>query len=145
MMNAGITISNLLQLILLISIAINEPTIIKTGAVTSSVMTESKGEKNSVIKKQMETIIEVNPVRPPTAIPAVDSTNKAVVDVPKIAPSTPDVESATRAFPALVILLSFIKPVLLATAINAPAVSKKATIKNVKITAMISGEKISSR
>src|SRR3954471_6148870 len=95
----GITISSLLQSILLISIAINAPTIINAGAVTSNVITARIGEKNKAIVKQAAIMTDVKPVLPPTAIPAEDSTLVAGVDVPNIAPIAPAVESASNALP----------------------------------------------
>ncbi len=53
---------------------------------------------------------DVNPVRPPTATPAEDSTLVAGVDVPNIAPTTPADESASSALPMFGILLFFIIP-----------------------------------
>ena len=96
----GMTISSRFQLICLTSVAINAPTIISAGAVTSGVITDKMGEKNKAMEKQMAITIDVNPVLPPTATPAEDSTNDAVVEVPNIAPATPDAESARRALPA---------------------------------------------
>lgn len=125
----GMTMVKLLQLILLISVAIRAPTIIRAGAVTSGVTMDKIGEKNKETVKQADITMAVKPVLPPTAIPAEDSTNEAVVDVPKTEPAMVDMESARSAFPALGIWLSFISPAWLAMAINAPAVSKKATNK----------------
>ncbi len=142
--NEGIITARLLQLILLISVAINAPTIMSAGAVTSGVMTDRIGEKSIATPKHAAMITEVKPVRPPTAMPADDSTKDAVVEVPSTAPATADPASASSARPALGILLSFIRPAWLATAISAPAVSKKATNKNVKMTARTSGEDISN-
>src|SRR5699024_11420825 len=93
----GITISSLLQFILLICIAINAPTIINAGAVISVVMTARIGEKNKAIAKQVAIITDVKPVLPPTAIPAEDSTLVAGVDVPSIAPATLAEQSASNA------------------------------------------------
>src|SRR4051812_18200682 len=104
------TISNLVQFILLISIAINAPTIINAAAVTSTEITATSGEKNKAITKQAAITTDVKPVLPPTAIPAEDSTLVAGVDVPKIAPITPAAESASNPAPIFGILLSFIIP-----------------------------------
>lgn len=141
----GMTMAKLLQLILLISVAINAPTMIRAGAVTSGVTIDSTGEKNKEIIKHAEMTMEVKPVRPPAAIPEDDSTIEAVVDVPSTAPITVDIESARSAFPPLGIWLFFIKPAWLAMAMSAPAVSKKATNKKVKITTSTFGEKMSSK
>ncbi len=53
-MKDGITISNLLQFISLISIAINAPTIINAGAVTSAVITARTGENNKEIANRQQ-------------------------------------------------------------------------------------------
>src|SRR5699024_203425 len=105
---------------------ISTPTIISAGAVTSSVTTCNKGEKNSASKKNPAVTTDVNPVRPPTPTPEVDSTKEVVVDVPTIAPATVAAESANNASPA-------------------PAVSKKSTNKHVNITTSISKVNISPK
>ena len=64
--NGGITISNFVQSIRLISIAIIAPTIINAADVTSTEITLTSGEKNKAAAKQAE-----------------DSTLVAGVDVPK--------------------------------------------------------------
>src|SRR5690606_36087224 len=128
---AGMATSGRCQLIFLIPLAIKAPTIISAGAVTADVITESSGEKNRETANKAAIIIEVNPVLPPAAIPALDSTIAAVVDVPSTAPTVAADESASSARPALGILFSFIKPAWEAIAINEPAVSKKATNRNV--------------
>src|SRR5699024_3473401 len=134
----GITISNLLQSILLICIAIIEPTIIRAGAVISVVITARMGEKNKAIAKQAAIITDVKPVLPPTAIPAEDSTLVAGVDVPSIDSVSLAIESSSIALPVFVMVLFFMNPGWLESTIKAPAVSKKATNKNVKITVMSS-------
>ncbi len=108
--NEGMTISNFVQFILLISDAINAPTMINAADVTSTDITETSGEKNKAITKQAAITTDVKPVLPPTAIPAEDSTLVAGVDVPKIAPITPAVESASNPFPIFGISLFFIIP-----------------------------------
>src|SRR5690625_3974059 len=128
--NAGTAISNLSQSMFLSEVDINTPTIINAGAVTSSVITPKRGEKNSANKKSPPVTTEANPVRPPTPTPAVDSTKDVVVDVPNTAPATVAVESANKAFPARGSLFSFINPACDATATRVPAVSKKSTNKN---------------
>src|SRR5690625_873316 len=89
---------------------INTPTIINAGAVTSDVTTLSSGEKNNASKKNPAATTAVNPVRPPTPTPAVDSTYEVVVDVPTTAPVTVAAESANKALPARGNLLSFMSP-----------------------------------
>lgn len=141
----GTAIASSLQRILPIFITMNAPTMISADEVISGVTISNSGEKNKEMIKQIAITTEVNPVRPPTAIPALDSTNAAVVDVPKMEPAMVDKESAKSALPAFGISLFFINPAWLAIPINAPAVSKKATNKNVKITANNSGEKMVCR
>ena len=127
------------------NIAINAPTIINAADVTSTEITLTSGEKNKAIAKHAAITTDVKPVLPPTAMPADDSTLVAGVDVPKIAPITPAAESASNPLPMFGILLSFIIPAWLAKPINAPAVSKKATIKNVKMTVNVCALKMSSK
>src|SRR5690625_4619406 len=114
--NAGTAISNLSHSIFFSEADIKTPTIINAGAVTSEVTTLSNGEKNRANKKKPAATTAVNPDRPPTPTPAVDSTYEVVVDVPTIAPVTVAAESANKAFPARGNLLSFIKPAWEATA-----------------------------
>src|SRR5690625_2029234 len=118
---------------------------IKAGAVTSDVTTLNNGEKNNANKKNPAATTAVNPDRPPTPTPAVDSTYAVVVDVPTTAPVTVAAESANNARPARGNLLSFINPACEATATKVPAVSKKSTNKNVKITTSICKVKISPK
>src|SRR5699024_678499 len=87
----------------------------------------------SASKKNPAVTTDVNPVRPPTPTPEVDSTKEVVVDVPTIAPATVAAESANNALPARGSLLSFIKPDCLATATSVPAVSKESRNKNINI------------
>ncbi|SIC67474.1 Uncharacterised protein [Mycobacteroides abscessus subsp. abscessus] len=136
---AGMAISSLVQSISRTSDAIRAPTMIRAGEVTSAVMTPSSGEKNKAMAKHPEMMTEVNPVLPPAAIPELDSIMDAVVEVPRTEPTTVEAESARSARPAFGISLFFISPAWLAMAIRAPAVSKKATNRNVKMTASISG------
>ncbi len=68
--------------------AINTPTIINAGAVTCEVTTDSNGEKNKPNKKKIPVVIAVIPERPPTAIPADDSTNAPTGEVPNKEPAT---------------------------------------------------------
>src|SRR5699024_1826626 len=124
---------------------IRTPTIINAGAVTSGVTTFNNGEKNNASMKKPAATTAVNPDRPPTPTPAVDSTYAVVVDVPTTAPVTVAAESANKALPARGNLLFFIRPAWLATATNVPAVSKKSTNKNVKITTSICTVKMSTK
>src|SRR5690554_6098985 len=99
-MKAGTATSNSFHLIFPKADAIRTPTIIKAGAVTEDVTTESNGEKNNATKNNKPVTIDANPVRPPAATPLEDSTYEVVVDVPKIAPIAVALESASNARPA---------------------------------------------
>src|SRR5699024_10158646 len=142
---AGTAISNRSHSISFNDFDIKTPTIINAGAVTSGVITASKGEKNNANKKNPAVTTEANPVRPPTATPDVDSTKEVVVDVPTTDPTTVAAESENNARPARGNLLSFISPACVATATSVPAVSKKSTNKNVKITTSICRVSISPK
>src|SRR5699024_4910204 len=85
----------------------------------------------------------VNPERPPTAIPAEDSTYAPTGEVPKIEPANMAVESEIKALPTSGILLFFIKPPCCAKPTNVPAVSKNVTNKNVSTTTTSCKELIS--
>src|SRR5690625_3792153 len=127
------------------AVDIKIPTIMSAGAVTSTVIIDSNGEKKSASKKKPAVTIDANPVRPPTATPEVDSTKDVVVDVPTTEPTTVAAESAKSARPARGNLLFFIKPACVATATSVPAVSKKSTNKNVKMTTSICNVKTSPK
>src|SRR5699024_9633977 len=142
---AGTAISNRSHSISFNDFDIKTPTIINAGAVTSGVITASKGEKNKANKKNPAVTTEAKPVRPPTATPEDDSTNEVVVDVPTTEPTTVAAESANKARPARGNLLSFINPACVATATSVPAVSKKSTNKKVKIMTIICMVKISPK
>jgi hypothetical protein len=132
--NAGTAISNFSQSILPKDETINTPTTINAGAVTADVTTLNNGKKNSDSKKNKPVTTAAKPERAPAATPDEDSTNEVTVDVPKIEPAIVAIESETKALPARGNLLSFTKPAWFATAIKVPALSKKSTNKNVKIT-----------
>ena len=83
---------------------------IKAGAVTWLVKTPSNGLKIIEIKKKIATKTAVKPVRPPTAIPALDSTKAPTGEVPRIEPTAIALESAAKALPTRGILLFFMKP-----------------------------------
>lgn len=72
-MKAAKEVSNSDQSMLAIDFIMNEPTMIKIGAVTCDVTTASKGEKNKLKTNMMATTTAVKPVRPPAAIPVDDS------------------------------------------------------------------------
>src|SRR5699024_684532 len=134
---AGTAISNRSHAIFFNDEDIKIPTMTKAGVVTSEVTTLNSGEKNNARMKNPAATTAVNPERPPAPTPAVDSIYDVVVDVPNIDPVTVAAESANNAFPARGNLLFFIKPACVATATSVPAVSKKSTNKNVKMTRSI--------
>ena len=76
----------------------------------------------------------VKPERPPTAIPAEDSTKAPIGDVPSKEPATIVVESAIRALPIRGILLFLTKPACSANPTKVPVVSKKVTSRKVNTT-----------
>jgi len=130
----GTAISNLVQSIFPNEETIKIPTTTSAGVVTADVTTSNNGKKNKESKKNPAVTIAAKPERAPAATPADDSTKEVVVDVPKIEPTIEAIESANNALPALGNLLSFINPAWFATATNVPALSKKSTNRNVKIT-----------
>ena len=93
------------------------------------------GAKNIEIKNRIAVMTALNPVLPPAATPAEDSTKVVVVEVPRTAPAVVAMESASRAgliFGSLPSLSSMFA--LLQTPIKVPSVSKMSTNKNEKIT-----------
>ena len=73
-------------------------------------VTDKSGEKNRPNKKKIPVVTAVSPERPPTAIPAEDSTYAPTGEVPSNDPANIAVESDANAFPTRGILLSFMKP-----------------------------------
>ena len=69
----------------------------KAGAVASGGTIPKTGDRNIAKMKQTAVDTEVIPVRPPAPIPAADSTNVVVFDVPKIAPMIVPIESPNNA------------------------------------------------
>src|SRR5690606_7751105 len=136
--NTGMAYSILLQSTSPSPRAINTPTMISAGAVTAGVTTPSSGEKNRASRNSTDVATDVNPVRPPAATPADDSTYAVVVDVPSTAPPIAATESDTNAARALGSLPSRSRPAWPAMAISVPDVSKKSTNIIVKITTSIS-------
>ncbi len=122
------------------------PTIISAGAVTSTVITASNGEKNNASKKNPAVTTEANPDLPPTPTPAVDSTNDVVVDVPTIEPTTVADASANNALPARgnISYLSLVLPVSQQQRAFL-LYQRNSTNKNVKMTTSISNVKISPK
>lgn len=80
------------------------------GAVTWEVTTVSNGEKKIPKMNIIPVITTVKPDRPPTAIPAEDSTNAPTGEVPNNEPVSMAVESDIKALPTRGILLSFMNP-----------------------------------
>src|SRR5699024_5778483 len=111
---------------------IKHPTIISTGAVIAgrSAITLTIGLKKIDKTNRLAIIIEVKPVRPPTATPEVDSTYALDGLVPNIEPTVVAVASASNAPLALGITPFFINPACSATPIIVPVVSKIVTSKN---------------
>ena len=104
-------------------LTIKIPTAIKAGAVTALVTIDNNGDKKIDKMNKIPVTTAVKPVRPPTAIPAVDSTNDVTVDVPNAAPATVPTASTNNAFSASTNSpFSSIKPASPPTEINVPAV-----------------------
>src|SRR5690625_7346897 len=99
--NASTAISNLSQSMFLRDEAINTPTIINAGDVTSGVMTLKRGENKIASKNKAAVTTDANPVRPPASTPAVDSRKDVVVDGPTVAARTVAAESDNNARRAL--------------------------------------------
>src|SRR5699024_6576637 len=109
--NAGNASSNVFQSILANPSIINEPTIIRTGAVIASIsaITEIISEKNIDRSNTPATTNEVKPVLPPAVTPDVDSTYAVDGLVPNMEPTVVAVASAINAAFARGNLPSFIK------------------------------------
>ena len=95
------------------------------------------GAKNMESRNRIPVVRAVRPVFPPAAIPADDSTNVVVVDVPRTAPAVVATASAMRAgliegsLPSL-----SISPAFVLTPMRVPRVSKRSTKRNANITTM---------
>ena len=74
-----------------------EPTKIKAGPVDHGGKLAKMGEKKMEMKKPKATVIAVKPVRPPSAMPAPDSTKAVQEDVPKQEPIETAQASAKKA------------------------------------------------
>ena len=116
--------------------AIMIPTTTNAGAVTAFVtVLNTSGDKKIDNKNKIPVVQAVRPVLPPTPTPEVDSTKLVTVLVPTIEPNTVPIASASKACSAFSNSpFSFTKPIRLPIATNVPAVSKKSTNKNEKIT-----------
>ena len=66
---------------------INKPTTINTGAVAATGMTISNGAKKRDAINKPAIVSAVKPVRPPSAMPAADSTATICGDVPTALPT----------------------------------------------------------
>ena len=105
----------------------------RAGPVAKAGMLCANGAKIKQAKNSTATVTAVNPVFPPSLIPAPDSIYDVVFDVPNNAPTVVAVESANNALsiPSTSPFL-FTLPVKFATEVSVPAVSKKSTNKNAK-------------
>ena len=88
------------------SISLNEeviitPTATRAGAVAANGTALTKVARKADTAKQMATITEVSPVRPPAPIPEALSTKVVVFEVPNSAPIEVAVASANRALSSL--------------------------------------------
>lgn len=74
-----------------------DPTTIRAGPVAHGGKLAKMGEKKMEMKKPNATVKAVIPVRPPSAIPAPDSTKAVQGELPKQAPTMMLVASAMKA------------------------------------------------
>lgn len=93
-MNAGTASVISSQLIFFRVLIIRTPTKINAGAVAADGIVMASGEKNNIQSMRMATTTDVNPVLPPSAIPALLSIYVVTVDVPNIAPTDVPIASA---------------------------------------------------
>ena len=120
-------------------LAIITPTNISTGAVACVGIDVNIGAKNNASKNINPVVIAVNPVLPPSPIPAALSTYDVTVDVPSNAPTVVAIESESSAcltlgnFPSSSNILPFD-----ATPTKHPTVVNKSINKNVSTTINIS-------
>ena len=114
---------------------IKKPTMIKAGAVAKAGIVRNNGVRNKATKNKMPVTTLVKPVRPPSVIPAEDSTKVVIVEVPKTAPIVVPTASANRtplmpgSFPSLSSIFA-----LDAQPMTVPKVSKISTKRNAKHT-----------
>ena len=94
--NAGIAFVKSLKSILLNDSAIITPTIINTADVACVGIATNNGAKNKDSKNNTPVVIAVNPVFPPSPIPAALSINAVTVDVPIKAPKRNDNKNPGR-------------------------------------------------
>ena len=135
-MNPGIASVKSAKSIFEIDFTIIKPTTIKAGAVAKDGIAKKIGDKIIDIKNNNPVVIAVKPVLPPEATPEALSTKVVVVDVPKIAPATVAIASASKApfirgnLPSSSILASVDTP------ISVPSVSNISTNKKENIITM---------
>ena len=91
--NAGIALVKSSKSIFVSELAIITPTNISTGAVACVGIDVNIGAKNNASKNINPVVIAVNPVLPPSPIPAALSTYDVTVDVPSNAPTVVAIES----------------------------------------------------
>ena len=77
---------------------IKNPTKIKAGAVAKPGIAVKIGAKKMEIRNKSPVTTDDNPVRPPAATPAEDSTYVVVVEVPMIAPAEVAIASVEAVF-----------------------------------------------
>ena len=111
---------------------IKYPTKINAGAVAAAGIKAKIGFKNNAMRNKIPVVTEARPVFAPAATPEVDSTNEVTVEVPRQAPATVPIESASKAPLQLIIFpsLSF-KLACSATPIKVPSVSNISVKRNV--------------
>ena len=114
---------------------IKNPTKINAGAVAALGIRANNGVKKRASKNKTAVTTEERPVRAPAATPDEDSTKDVTVDVPRQAPATVPIESASKAPLALGIFPSSSTSLACSvTPIRVPIVSNKSVNKNVKNT-----------
>ena len=90
-------------------------------------------------RKRIPTTTAINPVRPPTATPEALSMKLVVLEVPRTAPMTVALLSASSAFFRFGILPSRTRPPRSVTPMRVPAVSKRSTKKKAKMMLYMAG------
>ena len=137
--NAGIAFVKSPKSILLSDPAIITPTIINTADVACVGIATNNGAKNKDSKNNTPVVIAVNPVFPPSPIPAALSINAVTVDVPIKAPTVVPIASANIASLALGIFPSSSSRLpFSATPTKHPTVSNKSTNNSVNTTITMS-------
>ena len=75
-----------------------KPTMIRAGAVANEGTVRKIGERSRESANRAPVVIAVRPVRPPSAIPEVDSTKVVIVDVPSPAPTQSALDAREMSF-----------------------------------------------